>query len=491
MSKHALGIDLGTSSVKVSLLNPNGSYIGSSSAPYPTHSPYSGWMEQDPRDWIEATSRACQALGKIHPIEYNDVGCIGLTSAAHIGVLLDDANRPLRKALLWSDQRSTTQVKALLEDEDEIYGLSANRPSTSWTLAHFLWVKEAEPEVWKELKRVCFSKDYLLHWLTGAWVTDPATAVSAQFCDVHTFEWSEKLLSYIDLKQHQFPEILPVTHNAGVVKKEIALELGLGRDVYVINGSLDSAMETYGSGGRNAGDLIIRIGTAGGIHLITQNPLNNRSLLTYPFPIGDSWYSQAGTNAAGSAIAWVAGVAGYSKDTAGFESLSELARTIAPGSEGLLFHPYLNGERTPYWDSNLRGTFSGLSFVHSSAHMVRAVYEGVCYSLRDALTAMIKRDEIDTHLVVVGGGAKDSLLMEILSSVLNCKLIPTAEADSAYGAARISQISLYHPEQLTMINQVDSSIVEPQEALIALYDREFAKYKRYCVNYLDMYKDEE
>ncbi len=488
MSKPALGIDLGTSSVKVCLLDEQGLVVGTTTERYPTHSPKEQWMEQDPADWLTAVSKAITDLVAAHPQGFALLGSICLTSASHIGVLLDRHNRPVRNAFLWSDQRSTEQVSRLLQFEDEIYDITANRPSTSWTLPHFLWIKEKEPEVYARMERVCFSKDYLVHWLTGRWVTDPATAVSSMLYDYKKSIWSSRLLSFLGISPVQLPEVMGPCEVVGTLLPGMAIQFGLPKNVVVVNGSLDSATETYGAGARVANDVVIRIGTAGGIHKLSEKPMGNRSLLTYPFPLGSLWYSQAGTNAAGSAIGWATEQQGYIRNSLGFTQFDELADHAPAGCEGLLFHPYLNGERTPYWNASLRGTYSGLSFLHTRSHMTRAVLEGVCFSLKDALQALMKVEEMPSQVVVVGGGAKDRLLMEILSSVLQTTLVLLPGIDSAFGCARIGQLALNDPSSLAMLETMESTSVVPCNEWVEVYDKAFRRYKKFSDALLGMYR---
>ena len=478
MSKPALGIDLGTSSVKVCLLDENGKIVETHVTGYPTYSSSPIWMEQDPSDWLESVVIAINELSSKHQDLVSRLGSICLTSAAHIGVLLDEQNQVIRNALLWSDQRSTAQVEYLLVDEQQIFTISANRPSTSWTLAHFLWVKESEPELWARVKRVCLSKDYLLHYLTGCWVTDPATAVSSMLYDRNTGQWSLHLLSYLGLDPSQLPIVKDSCERVGTLLPCIASRLGLPQEAVVVNGSLDSAMESYGSGARKPGDIVIRIGTAGGIHKVSQQPSPIRSLLSYPFLINGLWYSQAGTNAAGSAIRWATKLLQFEPQDAGFDLFDALAEHVPVGSEDLFFHPYLNGERTPYWNAKLKGSYIGLSFLHTQAHMARAVLEGVCYSLKDALLTMMSPKELPQTVVVVGGGAKDLLLIKILSSVLQTSLQCMSTLDSSYGCARIGQLALYDPSSLDMLDSIESSCIHPVDEWVELYEKGFEKYKK-------------
>jgi len=487
MMKSALGIDIGTSSTKVCLLDKEGQVVSFSTASYPTSSPHPNWMEQNPIEWIKAVKKAIVTLVQCYSAQISDIGSICFTSAAHIAVLLDDEDRPVRNALLWSDQRSINQVKQLQKEEDEIYAISANRVSTSWSLPHLLWVKQEEPEAWKKVKRICLSKDFILHWFTGEWVTDPATAVSSMLFDYKMGTWSSRLLSFLDIQPSQLPIVKQVDEVVGYLLPEISTLLGLPSNVSIVNGSLDSATETYGAGARCPDDVVIRIGTAGGIYKFSSIPMQQRTLLTYPFLLDNLWYSQAGTNAAGSAIGWVTNLQGFAKEKSGFDELDDMASSVDAGSNGVLFHPYLNGERTPYWNSNLRGTFTGLSFMHSKKDIARAVLEGVCFSLKDALLSLMDESEIPQNIVVVGGGAKDSLLMEILSSVLRTPLQLCPDTDSSYGCARIGQLTLNAHESLGMFDAIEAEIVQPKIEWVGVYDESFKRYKKLIAKLFEIY----
>ena len=196
----SLGIDLGTTSCKICLLDKSGACVGSASEGYPTGAPHSGWAEQNPQDWLVALRQAARNLFARPEIKPAQVSCIVLTSAAHIGVLLDRADAPLRNALLWSDQRSKQEAAELdSANGEEIFRLSYNRASTSWTLPHLMWIKNHEPELWGSLARIALSKDYLLYHLTGEWATDPGTAVSAMLCNAGKLIWSSRLCGLVDI----------------------------------------------------------------------------------------------------------------------------------------------------------------------------------------------------------------------------------------------------------------------------------------------------
>ncbi len=481
-----LSIDLGTSSCKLALVDSSGSTLAAVSEGYPTWSEKAGWAEQDPEDWLQAVSKAAGSLLRETAIDAGRIAALIPTCAAHIGVLTDDSGRGLRRALLWSDQRSSMEVEELKQRSgDFIFEKTCNQVAPTWTLPHFLWIQRNDPEVLSRVKRVTFSKDYLIHHLTGAWTTDFSTAVSSMLCDTISANWSEELVHLAGLNIELMPRITPPDEIVGVLHARGAAMLGLREGTPVLSGALDSAMETWGAGARRPGDYVIRIGTAGGIHIIKQNPDPVRGLLTYPYLTDNLWYSQAGTNSAGSAINWAMATAGLERNTQGYAELEDLASNAPPGCEALFFHPYLSGERTPYWNPDLRGTFTGISFRHGKAHFARAVLEGVAFSLFDALSALGSTENLPEKVLVVGGGGSNKVLMKILSSLLNRELQTVPGVDSCYGAAVFGLKSMGQEAAGTAMN---GTLYIPEADLIRIYRESYDNYTAYAKSLCALYQ---
>lgn len=487
--KYFLGIDLGTSTCKICAMDKRGKVVDKSFSSYQSYSPYPGWVEQNPKDWIKAVSEASINLINNGIVDKNNIFSITLTSAAHIGVLTDTKNEPVRNSIIWSDQRSKKEAEELrIKYGEQIMNCTSNNVSTSWTLPHLVWIRENEPEKWKLKNRISLSKDYLLHWLTGEWKTDPGTAISSMLCDSSTKKWSDWLCDIAEIEKECLPKIASPNEIVGTLLSEVAKILNLPPGIPVINGSLDSATETYGANALKEGEYVIRIGTAGGIHVLNKSKTQNPKLLTYPYLTNNLCYSQAGTNSAGSAIAWAVRMLNFSNTPDGYNLFDKIASKAPAGSDGVLFHPYLAGERTPYWDSSLKGTFSGISFLNKKEHFARAVIEGVVFSLFDAFLALTDRDSIPNAVRVVGGGTESSLLLSILSATINRKLIVVKNIDSAYGAAlyglRSSGIININTEQTLVEN-----IVVPDKTNVALYNNVFINYQLSCKHLQEMYHD--
>ena len=439
-----LGIDIGTSSCKVYAVDPAGRLLGVAGTSCAIRSPRPGWSEQDPREWLPAIEAAVARLFGGLTNRRFDVTALALSSAAHIAVLLDADDEPVRDAILWNDQRADAEAARLVDELGAfIFEHTCNQASPTWTLPQLLWVQEHEPDVWRRVRRICLSKDYVLSRLTGKYCTDPATAVSSLLYDARASRWSEVLCGRLGIGVEILPEVAPVAERVGTLLPAMADRLGLPCSIPVIVGTLDSVAETYCAGAVQPGDCIIRLGTGGGVQVLREGPAGHPKLISYPYPAVPLWLSQAGTNACGASIEWamraLGGAAGMSA-----EEFSHLAGTAAPGSNGLFFHPYLLGERCPHWDGSLRGSFFGLSLAHGPQHLARAVLEGIAYSLKDAASVFSEHERgLDTPMMtVVGGGAKSAILTRIVCDVFGQPVQVNPDADSAYGAALLALESM-------------------------------------------------
>jgi xylulokinase len=474
-----LGIDIGTSSCKVAAVDAQGGLLGVESSPYPIRSRRPGWSEQDVREWLPAVERATACLLGQGVVSPSQVAGLALSSAAHIAVLLDGEGESLREAILWNDQRSEREAAELVETMgDALFARTCNQASPTWSLPQLLWIRRHEPEVWGRVRRLCLSKDYVIRQLTGRWCTDPATAVSALLFDVRTGRWSGELCGRLGLPVEALPEVGEMTEPAGTLLPSAAERLGLPRGLPVIRGCLDSVAESYSAGARRPGDCVIRLGTGGGVQLLRPGPAGHPKLLSYPYPVSPLWLSQAGTNACGASLEWASRALG-GPTALSPEGLSRLAAQASPGADGVLFHPYLLGERCPHWDGALRGSFVGLSLGHGPEQLARAVLEGVAYSQRDAASLFEGGERplpIGT-MTVVGGGARSELLTRILCDLFGREMRVDPEADSAHGAALLALRALGVAAEAGGPAAPRGRLLRPDPAASARYAEGFAAYR--------------
>ena len=475
-----LGVDLGTSSCKVCAVNLKGHKLYEEQVDYPIYTPGNGWTEQDPHHWIEGASKASHSLLKKNDLTADQVQGISLTSAAHIAVLLDKKDQPLRRAILWNDQRSHSQVSYLADQfGSEIFELTNNWVSTTWTLPHLLWIKEEEPEIWKKVRSIMLSKDYFAFFLTGNKCTDPATAVSSMLYDTSEKKWSPWLCALAEIETDLLPQVVPVTAEVGKLCSSAAKKLGLVAGIPVINGTLDSTAEFFCSKACGHGDVALRLASAGGVHVLLKEPHPHKKLITYPYPLEPFWMVQAGTNSCATAVQWARKILSHNTDIS-YREWDTLAASVEPGALGLFFHPYLSGERCPYWDEQLRSSFVGLGFQHERAHFARAVYEGTVFSIKDALALLTAFDIQYEEITVHGGGAKSELWSSIVCDVLGVRTTRAIEADSSYGTALIG---LYGLGVYSDLRQAQSCAVFNQNSFSPnmdnhdMYQSIFKRYK--------------
>lgn len=457
-----LGLDLGSSSGKVCALDLSGRVLGSESESYETFFPHPSWAEQDPGVWLAALGRASKRLlGRLGLEGENALG-LSITCAAHIGVLLDAERKVLRNAILWSDQRSTLEAQAIAASAGpEVLRTSNNWPTPTWTLSHLAWLRKHEPHILSAARHILLSKDYIGFLLTGQFATDPSAAVSAMLMDVRTGAWSATLCDLAGIDESALPGILPTAAEIGNITRWGAQALGISEGARLFNGSMDSTAETFAAGVRDSGQFVIRLASAGGLHVIANPALARKNLISYPYCGGPFWLSQAATNTCASAVAWSREVLSSTGAAADFTAWSSLASQSPPGANGVMFHPYLSGERCPYWDADLRAAFTGLSLHSTKRDMARAVYEGTAYALRDAASVIEAEGLRVDELKVVGGGANSTAWLQTIANVFDCPVLPMTRADSSAGAGFYALVGL---GEFSDFGQVPQNVLGPDVA---------------------------
>jgi xylulokinase len=441
-SRYVLGVDLGTSECKVCLVTEVGQVVRVARAGYVTHAPRPLWAEQDPREWAPAATAATRRLLAETGTAARSVVGMALTSAAHIGVLLDAHGSPVRRSMLWNDQRSSREAAELeREHGEDILRRTYQAVSPTWTLPHLCWVRRNDPDAWARTRRVVLSKDFLAEWLVGSAATDPATALSSQLYDATAGRWSAELCAMAGVTPGMLPPVHPARERIGGLTAEAADRLGLLPGTPVVVGTLDSATELFAAGALAAGQCLVRLATAGGVQLVIHEPRPNRKLLTYPHVVEPLWYCQAGTNACATSVRWGARLVTGEADVP-FAAWDAWAAETPAGAGGLVFHPYLVGERAPQWDPELRASFVGASLDHGRGHFARAIYEGTAYSIRHAMSVLPGIESSRDALAVVGGGTQSAVWVQILADVLGRPLVVAEGVDSAYGAGLLGLAGL-------------------------------------------------
>lgn len=487
--KYLLGIDFGGGASKATLLSGEGKVVATHTVEYPTLYAGDGFIEQNPADWFSAAKENIRALLDESGIRPTDIAALAFDAATHTAVLCDENFNVLRPAVYWTDTRSKKEVAYLKERYgDLIFGKAYHHPDTIWTLPQLMWVKKNEPEIWAKTKKIFFAKDYVRHCFTGDYVTDVIEAEGSMLFDYTTLSWSEELTGILGLDRRTLPETLRPTDVAGYVTKGAAESTGIPAGTTVLCGTTDTVMEIFASGAVAPGDMTVKLATAGRICVVSERAYRDPNLINYSHIVEGLWYPGTATKSCAASNRWF-------RDTFGgdYRELDEMAAGVAPGCEGLIFHPYLNGELTPYANPDLSGSFTGIRSGHTKAHFARAVLEGVAFSMLDCERALAKIGiPHKENAFMIGMGGKSSLWRQILSDVLGIKLIRKKYNDSSFGTAMLAGVATgvfdSFDSAVRLSNEVISETV-PDWGKHELYQRYFKRYKAICEALTPIYNE--
>jgi xylulokinase len=476
-----LGIDIGTSGIKCTLVTLDGTLVADASSEVRTDRRSPGWAEQHPHVWIDAVGAALVELSRA-PGGLSDVLSVGVTAATHSAVLLDRKYRPVRPAIMWTDRRSHRQAQSLEHEHRAlIMHLGLNRPTPTWTLPQLRWLADHEPAVLEATHHLVFVKDYIRWWLTGELATDPIDASGSLMLDVLHRTWAPALTSLVPLDEALLPSLIEPSAIAGAVTSAAAETTGLPAGIPVACGTSDTAAEALAVGVTKAGAGVVKLATAGTISLFGTRPYPDDRSLTYRHVPDGLWYSCHATSSAAASLRWLRDTLSAAGQPTDFTGLDALAARVPAGSDGAVFLPFLEGERSPHWDPDLRASFSGLQSSHGLAHLARAVMEGVACSLRDCLDAAELLTGRPEFLRLAGGGGRSKVWPGILATVLGRPLEKTEHTDAAFGAAMIAGVTAGQFQ--TVAEAVDmcvrvTGVVEPCAPDLERYSTLLDSYRR-------------
>lgn len=437
-----VGIDVGTSGCKIALFTPDGDILFQGTTRYPTHYPQPGSVEQNPGDWWKAV---CDGLRQmfhrtgIHPAHIKGIGVDGMSGAA---VPVDRQGRALRNAMIWLDRRTVRQCETIAEriGAERLFAVSGNPISPSYVTGKVLWIKENEPDIYSRTEKVLQCNGYIVYKLTGRYSLDVSQGNGFHAFNIETLAWDETLCERMGIAPELLPPICRCSDVVGEVTLAAAAETGLAAGTPVVAGGLDAACAALGAGAVLPGEVQEQGGQAGGMSMVMDRPVKNDKLILSGYVLPDRWILQGGTVGGGS-LNWLKReFAGDAQDDF-FAAANEAALRIRPGSEGLLFLPYMAGERSPIWDPHARGVFVGLSFETTKGHMIRAIMEGCAMALRHNLVTAEASGVPVNALHSVGGAANSTLWTQIKADVTGKTFkIPSSDSAAALGAAILAGI---------------------------------------------------
>jgi xylulokinase len=468
---HLLGIDVGTGGTRAVLLDESGKIIASATSEHaPFASPQTGWAEQDPYDWWRACAEAVKGVISQSGIKSSEIGCIGLSGQMHGAVLLDERDEVIRPALIWCDQRTDEQCRSITDKvgANRLIELTCNPALTGFTLPKLMWVRDHEPRLWEKVRTILLPKDYVRFRLTGERATDVADASGMLLLNVAKRQWSNEMLEAGAVNIEWLPKVYESPEITGRVSARGASETGLQEGTTIVAGAGDQAAGAVGMGIVKSGTVSSTIGTSGVVFAATDKPALDKHgrVHTFCHAIPNRWHVMGVTQAAGLSLRWFRDQFGTTTndDRDPYERLTEEAAKIPPGSDGVLWTPYLMGERTPHLDPHARAALIGLAANHTRGNIIRAILEGVAFSLKDTFVIF---DEMGVPVETIrlgGGGARSALWRQIQADVYNHKVeIVEAEEGAAYGAAVLAGVG----------GGIWSSVDAACDAIVRIADRVF------------------
>ncbi len=489
---YLIGMDVGTTGAKALLIDGSGAVRASATSEYPMYTPRPQWAEQDPHDWWRAAVDALRRLLQHAGVKGEEIDAIGLTGQMHGMVMLDAKGEVLRPCIMWNDQRTAAQCEWIMSTvgRERFLELTLNPALPGFTAPKIIWTRENEPEVYAQAAQVLLPKDYIRYRLTGVYATEVSDASGTVLLDVSQRRWSEPVLEALGIPPSWLPQVVESPTITGRITAEVAELTGLKAGTPVVGGGGDQAASGVGTGIVEPGLVSVTMGTSGVVFAYTEEPSRDPEgrLHTFCHAVPHKWHVMGVTLSAGGSFRWFRDALGLEErnvarltDVDTYEILTAEAAQAPAGCEGLLFLPYLTGERTPYADANARGSFVGLTLRHDKRHLVRAVLEGVAYSLRDCIELFRDLAIPVNQVRAVGGGARSLVWRQIIADVFGAELVTINVTDStAFGAALLAGVGAGTfasvPEACAQtIRIVDR--VEPIAANEAIYNEYYPVYR--------------
>jgi xylulokinase len=491
---HLMGIDVGTTGTRAVIMQPDGHVVAAATGEHqPMQMPKPGWAEQSAEDWWQAAIRVVRRALQTAALNGNDIAAVGFSGQMHGVTLLDKTNTVLRPAIIWCDQRTQAQCDWITSriGATQLISLVSNPALTGFSAPKLLWIRDHEPEIYGRAAHFLLPKDYVRFRLTGEFATDVSDASGTLLLDVTRRRWSSEMLSMLQIDPALLPSVHESTAITGEITREAALVTGLRAGTPVIAGAGDQAASAVGNGIVSPGLASATLGTSGVIFSYTEAPKMDPKgrIHTFCHAVPGKWHVMGVTQGAGLSLRWFREQLGETEswyarqvNLDAYDLLIEEAKRIPPGSDGLLFLPYLMGERTPHLDPLARGMWFGLTAAHTRRHLIRSILEGVAFSLRDSIEILKELNIPIDQIRASGGGSRSPLWRQIQSDIFGKEVVTLREAEgSAYGAAILAGVGgkVYAsvPDAAKQVIQLSDHIA-PDPGRARSYDSLYEIYTR-------------
>ena len=490
MKPYLLGIDIGTSACKLAVFDREGRVAAMTNEAYPVYYPEEGWAEQDPEDWYKAVCRACRRMLTENGIDPQLIAGIGIDGQSWSAIPVDKEGRVLARTPIWMDTRAADICDRLKEKigEEEIFRVAGNSLQPSYTTAKILWFRDHMPEIYGKIDKILQSNSYIGYRLTGAMTHDISQGYGLHCFSMQTGCWDEEMCEKLEIPVEFLPPIVPCDQIIGTVTEQAAEESGLAPGTPVAAGGLDAACGTLGAGVIHPGETQEQGGQAGGMSICMDTYKADPRLILGYHVVPGQWLLQGGTTGGGGVMRWFeqefAGEERLLKETTGISSLDALnriAEKVSPGCDGMVFLPYMAGERSPIWNPKAKGVFYGLDFSKTKGHFVRACMEGVAFALRHNLEAAEEAGAKVDVLRAMGGSANSLLWTQIKADVTGKPIVvPSSDTATTLGAAILAGVGtgFYKDyEEAVRLTVHETRRHEPDPEKKEIYDKAYGLYR--------------
>lgn len=501
---YLIGIDVGTSATKTVLFDEHGEVKASASCAYPLYQPKNGWAEQRAEDWRDAVLKTLKEVTAVSKVCPDDVKGIGISGQMHGLVMLDEDGQVLRSSMIWCDQRTGEEVEDMLKlmPRERWIEITANPPLTGWTAAKILWVRKHEPDIYARCRHILLPKDYIRYVLTGEFATEVSDASGMQLFDVPGRCWSDEILEKLCIPKEWLGAVYESCEVTGHLLTEIAGRTGLTAKVKVVGGAGDNAAAAVGTGVVKDGRAFTTIGTSGVVFAhsskVTIDPKGRVHTCCCAVP--GAWHVMGVTQGAGLSLKWFKDefCQDYVEDANRkgidvYDLINRDIQKIPVGSGRLIYLPYLMGERTPHLDPDCRGVFFGLSAIHTKAHLLRAVMEGVSYSLADCNEILKEMGVEVEQMMACGGGGRSAVWRQMLSDLYQCQVKTVRQSEGpALGAAILAGVGcgIYESVETACDRLIgEDKVSQPSEEAGEIYQKYHRLYQKLYTNLKDSYRE--
>ena len=480
-----LGLDLGTGSLKTVLFDRNGLEIAASTVEYPLYQPHNGWSEQDPEDWYQAAVTTVKNVMDQSGVAPEEVKGLGISGQMMGAVMLNKKGEVLRRAILWNDGRtseSCENVRHIVGDDLFMkYSLTPARPGL--TAAKIQWVKDNQPIIYSEVAHILLPKDYLRYRLTGEYATEVSDASATQILDIPNRKWSDEIMAAMELPEEMLGRVYDSQEITGYVLPEVAKLMGITEKCAVVGGASDNSAGGVGTGVVAPGRAMTTIGTSGTVFAFSEKPVLdvNKSVYTFCMPVPGAWHFMGSVNSCGASLKWWRN--NFYPDDLEYEQINKDAASSAPSANRLIYLPYLNGEQSPHFNLNCRGSFVGLAAIHTKADMTRAVMEGATYALRDILTGIRNCGVRPETMRMCGGGSKSPFWRQLMADIYNMPVtLPdmNSENSAALGVAILAAVGTgEYPSVVDACDKIikmRDEVYQPDEEMAFIYDKVYQEF---------------